>query len=298
VAITVTPVADFTADATYAAVGQTINFTDLSLNTPTSWAWNFGDSTTSILQNPTHAYGSAGLFTVDMTATNSAGSDSSTKTNYIETVAESPYGVGQYGTGGYKCQGGTAGPELHYYALKKIMPYELIGSLDDDLHIEGKYLDECYYWVGGSDPQSPYSSGGLLPEFFGNTVDLLLPDWLRIFDLETSATSADVLASQYLLAHKNGQLTKSNYVAISADLGFTIDPIYEGLFDMFIIGDATTLIPQPASQLPHKIYDVEHIWHWYVTVTAGPVDATARALYEARINELKPGFTQVHFTYL
>ncbi len=40
-----------------------------------SYAWNFGDGSTSAQQNPTHTYAQAGNFTVTLTATNDCGSD-------------------------------------------------------------------------------------------------------------------------------------------------------------------------------------------------------------------------------
>jgi len=66
-----------------ALVGQAIQFTDTSTNTPTSWLWNFGDSTTSTLQNPTKTYSTTGTRTVTLTATNAGGSNAVTKTGYV-----------------------------------------------------------------------------------------------------------------------------------------------------------------------------------------------------------------------
>ncbi len=63
--------------------GQTVQFTDISTNTPTSWLWNFGDATTSTLQNPTKTYSTPGTYTVTLTATNAGGSDGETKTGLI-----------------------------------------------------------------------------------------------------------------------------------------------------------------------------------------------------------------------
>jgi plastocyanin len=65
------------------AAGQTVQFTDTSTNTPTSWLWNFGDATTSTAQNPTKTYSTPGTYTVTLTATNAGGSDGETKTAYI-----------------------------------------------------------------------------------------------------------------------------------------------------------------------------------------------------------------------
>jgi uncharacterized protein (TIGR02145 family) len=81
--VVVTPVAAFTASATIITAGQSVQFTDQSTNNPASWSWNFGDGTTSTTKSPAHVYSTAGTYTVSLTATNSAGSDIETKTNYI-----------------------------------------------------------------------------------------------------------------------------------------------------------------------------------------------------------------------
>jgi len=83
------PSAAFTVDTTSITVNDTVYFTDQSTDNPTSWAWNFGDATTSNLQNPSHSYNTSGNYTVTLIATNSYGSDTKTKTNYI-TVNTSP----------------------------------------------------------------------------------------------------------------------------------------------------------------------------------------------------------------
>ena len=50
-----------------------VNFTDNSLDNPTSWFWDFGDGGTDTVQNPTHSYIFAGQFYVCLTVTNSCG---------------------------------------------------------------------------------------------------------------------------------------------------------------------------------------------------------------------------------
>jgi PKD repeat protein len=83
------PVANFTASATTITAGQSVNFTDTSTNSPTSWSWTFagGTPSASTAQNPSVTYNTAGTYTVSLTATNSAGSDTNTKTNYITVNA-------------------------------------------------------------------------------------------------------------------------------------------------------------------------------------------------------------------
>lgn len=83
------PVANFSASATSIGTGDSVTFTDTSSNSPTSWSWTFngGTPSSSTTQNPTITYNTAGTYTVSLTATNSAGSDTETKVNYI-TVSE------------------------------------------------------------------------------------------------------------------------------------------------------------------------------------------------------------------
>ncbi len=84
------PVADFTGTPTSGSSPLTVNFSDLSTNNPSSWAWDFGDGGTSTAQNPSYTYNVAGTYTVALIATNSGGSDTITKTNYIFITPPAP----------------------------------------------------------------------------------------------------------------------------------------------------------------------------------------------------------------
>ncbi|MCP1716288.1 PKD repeat protein [Methanocalculus alkaliphilus] len=77
------PEAAITADTTTGDPPLTVQFTDASSGNPTQWAWNFGDGQTSTSQNPKHTYNDPGRYTVMLTVTNAAGSDTITNTNYI-----------------------------------------------------------------------------------------------------------------------------------------------------------------------------------------------------------------------
>jgi PKD repeat protein len=85
------PVANFTAGSTSISVGQSVSFTDTSGNTPTSWSWSFegGTPSSSTSQNPTVQYNTEGTYNVSLTATNSGGSDTETKTDYITVTSAS-----------------------------------------------------------------------------------------------------------------------------------------------------------------------------------------------------------------
>ena len=94
------PVADFSASATTVTAGQSVSFTDLSINSPTSWSWSFagGSPSASSAQNPSVTYNTAGTYNVSLTAANASGSDTETKTAYIT--------VNPAGSGG--CNGGIS----------------------------------------------------------------------------------------------------------------------------------------------------------------------------------------------
>ena len=77
------PVSSFTSNVTSGIAPATINFTDTSINSPTSWSWNFGDGNTSTLQNPSNTYIKSGSYTVALTVSSPAGTDTHTATNYI-----------------------------------------------------------------------------------------------------------------------------------------------------------------------------------------------------------------------
>lgn len=90
------PVADFKANNNQSCANTDITFTDLSYNAEVdgtwNWSWSFpgGNPSSSNEQNPTIQYESPGIFPVSLTAGNSTGSNSKTKTDYIYIGANHP----------------------------------------------------------------------------------------------------------------------------------------------------------------------------------------------------------------
>ncbi len=85
-------VANFTPSATSGANPFSVTFTDQSTGGPTSWSWNFGDGATDTLQSPTHAYTTAGLYSVTLTASGPCGDDTIVMTDLITVRSASDVG--------------------------------------------------------------------------------------------------------------------------------------------------------------------------------------------------------------
>lgn len=76
------PVANFTATPIPVCARQPVQFTDLSVPAD-EWLWDFGDGSTSTLQNPTHSYNDTGYFSVQLIAWNNGCADTIIRSNYI-----------------------------------------------------------------------------------------------------------------------------------------------------------------------------------------------------------------------
>ena len=83
------PVANFGVADTQICMNDCIDFTNFSLNDPTTTTWSFPGAVpnSSIDYNPTGiCYNAAGYYSVTLDVSNAAGSDSETKTNFIHVI--------------------------------------------------------------------------------------------------------------------------------------------------------------------------------------------------------------------
>ena len=81
--------ASFAISPSTAAVRANVAFTDQSTGSPTSWQWNFGDGSSSNVQNPTHAYATQGSYGVSLTVANA--SSSSTASHVVTILPPTAY---------------------------------------------------------------------------------------------------------------------------------------------------------------------------------------------------------------
>ena len=83
------PVAAFTPSCTNLAC----SFTDASSDPDGSvagWSWTFGDGGTATTQNPSHTYGAAGTYTVQLTVTDDKGATGTTSKSVTVTAPPPP----------------------------------------------------------------------------------------------------------------------------------------------------------------------------------------------------------------
>ena len=81
--------ANFNANPTSGCAPLVVQFSDSSSGNPSSWKWDLGNGTNSVLQNPSVAYFDPGTYTVKLLVKNAYGIDSVAKTSFI-TVYSSP----------------------------------------------------------------------------------------------------------------------------------------------------------------------------------------------------------------
>ncbi|MBN2728854.1 MAG: S8 family serine peptidase, partial [Bacteroidales bacterium] len=125
------PVADFTANITTVSAGGNVTFTDQSIYNPTTWTWTFSGGTPSTYSGqtpPIIQYNTVGTHNVKLVVSNTNGSDSITKTNYITVLPASTcdtisnaqagdsYTYYSYGANGYL--GGHNGYQITAWADK------------------------------------------------------------------------------------------------------------------------------------------------------------------------------------
>lgn len=80
------PIAQFSANATTINLGDTVLFTNQSINSPLSYSWDFGDGNSSNQNSPEKQYNNVGIYTVSLIASNSYGSDTLIRPNYITVL--------------------------------------------------------------------------------------------------------------------------------------------------------------------------------------------------------------------
>lgn len=83
------PKACFSASSTTVKTGQSVTFSNCSLDATSYW-WTFGDGSTSSQHSPSKSWSTTGTKTVELTANGPGGSHKTTRTIKVEAVAVTP----------------------------------------------------------------------------------------------------------------------------------------------------------------------------------------------------------------
>ncbi len=121
------PVANFEADTTKACDELSVQFTDLSINYPTSWVWDFGDGNESTEQNPAHTYTSQGFYTVSLTVSNNEDNDTLERIDYIQIGKTPVFTVNTIHASGEFVDDGAASVDI----IEGNHPFTVIWSTTD-----------------------------------------------------------------------------------------------------------------------------------------------------------------------
>ena len=78
-------ISDFTTITSNTGCGSlVVEFEDLSTGNPNTWLWDFGNGTSSTLQNPVSIYSTPGSYTIKLSVTDGATQDLHTQTDYVK----------------------------------------------------------------------------------------------------------------------------------------------------------------------------------------------------------------------
>lgn len=104
--ITVGSIPQANFSATDACLGESVSFTDLSLeqySAINSWYWNLGDGTSATTQNPIHTYNQTGNYIVTLTVNNSEGcSNTISKNITVNSIPSAAWTYNHIGTNSAK----------------------------------------------------------------------------------------------------------------------------------------------------------------------------------------------------
>lgn len=225
------PTTEFVADRT-SGCGNTIQFTDLT-GSASNWLWDFGDGTTSTLQNPSHQYSQSGVYTVQLSTSNCAGTDARTRTDYLDIQIVEPAQPSQTAYNACTAQSFTleasGNGAINWYASASATTALSSGNTFTTpvLNSNTTYYvaNEVVSYTGNVGSSNSNANGGY---FNGGTYHYLLFDALSDFTLESVQVNANSTGNRTIeLRNSTGTVLQSLTVSIpqgtsTVNLGFTV----------------------------------------------------------------------------
>lgn len=168
------PIANFSASQT--CFGQSMNFTDASLNSPITWNWDFGDGNSSNIQSPSHMYADTGMYNVQLIVSGGSGClDSITLSMYVDSIPQAAFTFSEACTGDslFFTNNSTVAPDDYLWDFGDGSTATSINT-DHIYGTAGTYpvtLTATYSWTGCSNSftQNVESYPRTVPSFIANT---------------------------------------------------------------------------------------------------------------------------------
>lgn len=215
----------FSSDRALLCAGGTVTFNDDSYHGPTAWSWSFpgGEPATSTEESPVVTYAAAGNYAVSLTASNGAGSVSTTVPGYI-TVLPSP---------------GLPSPYAEDFdAMNTLDPQWQVYNPDDDLGVFALNTNTGYSGTHSLRMRNHNITPQRIDEITGTNIDL-------------SQDSSITFSFRYAFARRNAENDDRLRLYVSKDCGFTwaLRKQLRGQTDLPTVPDQTTpFTPANSSQ--------------------------------------------------
>ncbi len=261
------PTAEFTFAPELQNEGSPVQFTDQSISYPdviVSWNWNFGDTGTSADQNPSHAYGDNGIYTVTLTVTDDDGGvGTDTLTVTVNNVAPTvTLDASYYVTVPITLRIAGQGKVGDSVALEVIQDGSVIAS-DKIIRARGSPNEQEVTILAAIDLSKQYSGRVVFDTetaLSGGT-----PVWVAIDGIMTKVTTFNTQKNDPSSYHQTYDFALSGLVSvIGKKISFTgsaTDPGEDDLTFDWLFGDggtASMLYPWPNS---HSVTEtVEHTY--------------------------------------
>ncbi|MGB0870550.1 MAG: VPS10 domain-containing protein [Flavobacteriales bacterium] len=201
---TTSPTANFNANDSTVCFGESIEFTDVSLNEPTSWNWTFENGTpnTSTDQNPTVTYNSSGEFDVQLIVSNAFGSDTLNTIELITVFNEINYTL-------------NSNPDPITNCMDSVIMF--LTGYDEDANLMIEWKDNVGTVVGTNDTLITFDFGDFSVEISDTNGCMVSEN----FQVSTGTLSVELTpTNSQCLGLNNGSITG----AITGDAGpFTIE---------------------------------------------------------------------------
>ncbi len=281
------PTANFSYSPSSPNVGQTIQFTDESTDpdgTIENWSWNFGDETTSALQNPTHSYTHSETYTVTLTVTDNGGA-TDTISHSVEVSPVTLSAPSLISPPNDTITNDNT-PTFDWSDVTNAENYWL--QIDNNTDFSSPIIDypgllASIYVAGDGLPDDDYywralAEGGGIKS-----------DWSPIWHLEINSSA---LSAPALISPSDGTATNDNSPTFSWESvlgaeGYTLQLDNENAFTLPLIYENmgltnTTLVLPDENQLPDGIY------YWRVRGENSEVPAIWSAFWSLTVDTVAP----------